>query len=91
MEEYKGLVFQDINDHITYTIYFREFFYQPGVNIGRCIFGILPDYDGTYDLLVETYQIHENTIIYLIQNTYQKKYNYDNMVEKEDDNSSGWD
>jgi hypothetical protein len=71
LEKYKGIVFFDLDNSITYTIYERNLEYKKGRSGGWCVLGMPPGFNGHDDHLLEPYLISSGILIDLIKETDQ--------------------
>ena len=91
LQKYKGLVFTDIDDDVTYTIPTKKRMHcQRGKNGGWNVLAEPPAYDGTNDAPLEPYQINADCLIFLIQQTEQPPLLNIQIVEKDlDEDEAG--
>ena len=90
LQKYKGLVFTDIDDDVTYTISTEKMHWQRGRNGGWNVLAEPPAYDDTNDALLEPYQINADCLISLIQQTEQPPLLNIQIVEKDlDEDEAG--
>ena len=66
LEKYKGLVFTDMDNDVTYTISTDTMYWKSYRGRGWCVIAEPPSYDGTNDDVLETCIINEQCLIYPI-------------------------
>ena len=88
LKKYGGLVFEDIDNKIVYTINSEKLYWKPGKNGGWHILAEPPEYDGEDEDMLEIYEINEDCLIWLIDQYEQPKLlNVVKLTKESGDNS----
>ena len=85
LQKYKGLVFNDIDNDVVYTIFDSNLEWSTGRKGGWSVVGVPPDYDGKNDDVLEPWLINDNLIEMLLEYEQPKELNV-KKVTKDDDN-----
>ena len=90
LQKYKGLVFHDIDEDITYTISSEEMYWKRGRNGGWHIMAEPPEYDGNNDDVLEPYEINDECLLYLISEMEQpRELNVEKIMKDASDDGVG--